>query len=130
MDIDSSEVSSQLFRYLSSDILKTNKLWYMKTGQDFAFGYKLDDIVQGNQRGLTSTSSRLRPATATPRSLRRAWAGRAPSLPRPRQAPARGPPTATKTAKYTKQRTNSGATPSMQAILQSKQLPTPTARKS
>src|SRR5690606_24053476 len=53
VDIDSSEVSSKLFRYLSSDILKTNKLKYAKNGQDFSFGYKLDDIVQGNQRELT-----------------------------------------------------------------------------
>ncbi|HNP58235.1 MULTISPECIES: BREX system P-loop protein BrxC [unclassified Gordonia (in: high G+C Gram-positive bacteria)] len=123
VDIDSSEVSSQLFRYLSSDILKTNKLKYMKTGQDFAFGYKLDDIVQGNQRGLTlhfitpetSYSDAEIVAQSMGRDELRVFLGRDKRL----LADLR---LLLKTAKYTKQRTNSGATPSMQAILQSKQL--------
>lgn len=45
-------MSSKLFRYLSSDILKTNKLKYAKNGQDFPFGYKLDDQAFGKQAEL------------------------------------------------------------------------------
>lgn len=124
VDIDSSEVSSQLFRYLSSDILKTNnKLKYAKTGQDVPFGYKLDDIAQGNQRELTihfitpetSYSDAEIIAQSMGRDELRVFLGRDKRL----LADLR---LLLKTAKYTKQRTNSGATPSMQAILQSKQL--------
>ena len=52
VDIDASEVSSRLFKILSADVIKTSKLRYAKTGQDFAFGYKLDDQVYGQQREL------------------------------------------------------------------------------
>jgi ElaB/YqjD/DUF883 family membrane-anchored ribosome-binding protein len=52
VDIDASEVSSQLFKMLSSDVIKTNKIRYAKNGQDFAFGYKLDDQVHGPQKEL------------------------------------------------------------------------------
>jgi hypothetical protein len=52
VDIDASEVSSRLFKILSGDVIKTNKLRYAKNGQDFAFGYKLDDQVYGPQREL------------------------------------------------------------------------------
>ena len=123
VDIDSSEVSSKLFKYLSSDILKTNKLKYTKNGQDFAFGYKLDDIVQGNQRELTVhfitpetsyTDDEIKMQSAGKDELR-VFLGRDKRL----LADLR---LLLKTEKYTKQRTNSGATPSMQAILQSKQL--------
>jgi hypothetical protein len=123
VDIDSSEVSSKLFRYLSSDILKTNKLKYAKNGQDFSFGYKLDDIVQGNQRELTihfitpetSYSDSEIAAQSMGRDELRVFLGRDKRL----LADVR---LLLKTEKYTKQRTNSGATPSMQAILQSKQV--------
>jgi len=123
VDIDSSEVSSKLFRYLSSDILKTNKLKYAKNGQDFAFGYKLDDIVQGNQRELTihfitpetSYSDAEIAAQSMGRDELRVFLGRDKRL----LADVR---LLLKTEKYTKQRTNSGATPSMQAILHSKQV--------
>jgi hypothetical protein len=123
VDIDSSEVSSKLFRYLSSDILKTNKLKYAKNGQDFPFGYKLDDIVQGNQRELTihfitpetSYSDSEIAAQSMGRDELRVFLGRDKRL----LADVR---LLLKTEKYTKQRTNSGATPSMQAILQSKQV--------
>lgn len=123
IDIDSSEVSGKLFKYLSSDILKTNKLKYAKNGQDFAFGYKLDDIVQGNQRELTIhfitpdtsyTDDEIRLQSAGKDELG-VFLGRDKRL----LADLR---LLLKTEKYTKQRTNSGATPSMQAILQSKQL--------
>jgi len=123
VDIDSSEVSSKLFKYLASDILKTNKLKYMKNGQDFAFGYKLDDIVQGNQRELTIhfitpetsyTDDEIKMQSAGKDELR-VVLGRDKRL----LADLR---LLLKTEKYTKQRTNSGATASMQAILQSKQL--------
>src|SRR5690625_1558994 len=123
VDVDSSEVSSKLFRYLSSDILKTNKLEYAKNGQDFSFGYKLDDIVQGNQRELTihfitpetSYSDSEITAQSMGRDELRVFLGRDKRL----LADLR---LLLKTEKYTKQRTNSGATPSMQAILQSKQV--------
>ncbi len=123
VDVDSSEVSSKLFRYLSSDVLKTNKLKYAKNGQDFPFGYKLDDIVQGNQRELTihfitaetSYSDSEIAAQSMGRDELRVFLGRDKRL----LADLR---LLLKTEKYTKQRTNSGATPSMQAILQSKQV--------
>ena len=123
VDVDSSEVSSKLFKYLSSDILKTNKLKYAKNGQDFPFGYKLDDIVQGNQRELTIhfitpetnyTDTEIA-AQSMGKDELRVFLGRDKRL----LADLR---LLLKTEKYTKQRTNSGATPSMQAILQSKQL--------
>lgn len=123
VDVDSSEVSGKLFKYLSSDILKTNKLKYAKNGQDFAFGYKLDDIVQGNQRELTVhfitpetnyTDTEIA-AQSMGKDELRVFLGRDKRL----LADLR---LLLKTEKYTKQRTNSGATPSMQAILQSKQV--------
>jgi hypothetical protein len=123
VEIDSSEVSSKLFKYLSADILKTNKLKYTKNGQDFAFGYKLDDIVQGNQRELTVhfitpesnySDDEIKMQSAGKDELR-VFLGRDKRL----LADLR---LLLKTEKYTKQRTNAGATPSMQAILQSKQL--------
>src|SRR5665647_1142535 len=42
VDIDASEVSGRLFRMLSGDVIKTNKIRYAKNGQDFPFGFKLD----------------------------------------------------------------------------------------
>ena len=123
VDIDSSEVSSKLFKYLSSDVLKTNKLKYTKNQQDFAFGYKLDDIVHGNQRELTVhfitpetsyTDEEVKMQGAGKDELR-VFLGRDKRLLSDLRL-------LLKTEKYTKQRTNSGATPSMQAILQSKQL--------
>ncbi|MCB5294485.1 BREX system P-loop protein BrxC [Arthrobacter sp. SO3] len=53
VDIDASEVSGRLFKIVSGDIVRTSKLRYAKNGQDFAFGYKLDDQVYGQQRELT-----------------------------------------------------------------------------
>lgn len=123
VDVDSSEVSGKLFKYLSSDILKTNKLKYVKNGQDFPFGYKLDDIVQGNQRELTVhfitpetnyTDEEIMMQSAGKDELR-VFLGRDKRL----LADLR---VLIKTEKYTKQRTNSGALPSTQAILQSKQV--------
>lgn len=52
-DIDASEVGNRLFRILSGDVIKTNKLRYAKNGQDFPFGFKLDDQVHGPQRELS-----------------------------------------------------------------------------
>ena len=123
VDIDSSEVSSKLFKYLSSDVLKTNKLKHTKNQQDFAFGYKLDDLVQGNQRELTIhfitpetsyTDDEIKMQSAGKDELR-VFLGRDKRL----LADLR---LLLKTEKYTKQRTNSGATATMQAILQVKQL--------
>lgn len=53
VDIDASEVSARLFKILSGDVIKTNKFRYAKNGQDFPFGFKLDDQVHGHQRELT-----------------------------------------------------------------------------
>ncbi|GAA4714714.1 hypothetical protein APR04_004071 [Promicromonospora umidemergens] len=52
VDIDASEVSGRLFRILSGDVIKTNKIRYAKNGQDFPFGFKLDDQAHGPQREL------------------------------------------------------------------------------
>ncbi|MFJ6157279.1 BREX system P-loop protein BrxC [Pseudarthrobacter sp. NPDC092184] len=53
VDIDASDVSGRLFKIISGDVVRTSKLRYAKNGQDFAFGYKLDDQVYGQQRELT-----------------------------------------------------------------------------
>ncbi len=53
VDIDASEVSSQLFKILSGDVIKTSKIRYGKNGQDFPFGFKLDDQVHGQQKELS-----------------------------------------------------------------------------
>lgn len=53
VDIDASDVSSRLFKILSGDVIKTNKIRYTKNGQDFPFGFKLDDQVHGPQRELS-----------------------------------------------------------------------------
>ena len=53
VDTDGAEVGSRLFRILSGDVIKTNKLRYAKNGQDFPFGFKLDDQVHGPQRELS-----------------------------------------------------------------------------
>ena len=53
VEIDSSEVSSRLNKILSGDVIKTSKLRYAKNGQDFPFGYKLDDQAFGHQRELS-----------------------------------------------------------------------------
>jgi len=54
VDIDASEVSVQLFKILSGDVIKTNKIRYAKNGQDFPFGFKLDDQVHGPQKELSA----------------------------------------------------------------------------
>ncbi len=53
VDIDAADVSSRLFKILSGDVIKTNKIRYTKNGQDFPFGFKLDDQVHGPQRELS-----------------------------------------------------------------------------
>ncbi|WP_018600838.1 BREX system P-loop protein BrxC [Mycobacterium sp. 155] len=53
VDIDASEVGSRLFKILSGDVIKTTKLRYAKNGQDFAFGFRLDDQPYGQQRELS-----------------------------------------------------------------------------
>jgi hypothetical protein len=52
VDIDASEISGRLFKILSGDVIKTNKIRYAKNGQDFPFGFKLDDQSHGPQREL------------------------------------------------------------------------------
>jgi hypothetical protein len=53
VDIDASEVSARLFKILSGDVIKTNRISYLKNGQDFPFGFKLDDQPHGQQRELS-----------------------------------------------------------------------------
>ena len=53
VDIDASEVSGRLFKILSGDVIKTSKIRYAKNGQDFPFGFKLDDQAHGQQRELS-----------------------------------------------------------------------------
>lgn len=51
-DVDSSEVSARLNKILSGDVLKSTRIKYAKNGQEFAFGYKLDDQTFGKQSEL------------------------------------------------------------------------------
>lgn len=64
VEIDGSEVSGRLFRILSGDVIKTSKIRYAKNGQDFPFGFKLDDQAHGSQKELSvhfiSPSTRTR----------------------------------------------------------------------
>jgi hypothetical protein len=53
VDIDPSEVSSQLFKILSTEVIKTPRIKYARNGQDFPFGFRLDDQAHGLQRELT-----------------------------------------------------------------------------
>ncbi|MCI1675766.1 MAG: BREX system P-loop protein BrxC [Ancrocorticia sp.] len=53
VDVDSSEFSSRLNKILSADVIKLSKIRYSKNGQDFPFGYKLDDQAFGKQQELT-----------------------------------------------------------------------------
>jgi len=53
VDIDASEVSAQLFKILSGDVVRTSKIRHVKNGQDFPFGFKLDDQVHGPQKELS-----------------------------------------------------------------------------
>lgn len=52
IDIDAAEVSSRLNKILSGDVMRTSKIRYAKNGQDFGFGYKLDDQAFGKQAEL------------------------------------------------------------------------------
>ena len=52
VDIDASEVSGRLFKMLSGDVIKTSRIRYARNGQDFPFGFKLDDQAHGPQREL------------------------------------------------------------------------------
>ena len=52
VDIDGSEVAKRLYELLQQNVIKTNKYRYA-TGQDYAFGYKIDDAVHGPQHALT-----------------------------------------------------------------------------
>lgn len=52
VEIDASEVGGRLFKILSGDIIKTSKIRYAKNGQDFPFGFKLDDQAHGSQKEL------------------------------------------------------------------------------
>lgn len=51
-DIDSSEVSKKLNELLASSVVKMTKTTY-KNGQNFTFGYRLDDVAYGKQYELS-----------------------------------------------------------------------------
>lgn len=53
VDLDSSEASARLNKIISADVFRSSKLRYEKVGQDFAFGFKLDDQPYGQQKELT-----------------------------------------------------------------------------
>jgi hypothetical protein len=53
VEIDASEVSARLFKILSGDVIKANRIRYAGNGQDFPFGFKLDDQPYGQQRELS-----------------------------------------------------------------------------
>ena len=53
VDIDASEISTRLFKILSSDVIRTSRIKYAKNGQDFAFGFRLDDQPYGQQKELS-----------------------------------------------------------------------------
>lgn len=52
VDIDSAAVASRLHRIISGDVIKTTKIRYVKNGQDFSFGYLLDDVSYGRTHDL------------------------------------------------------------------------------
>ena len=52
VDIDSAAVASRLHRIISGDVIKTTKIRYDKSGQDFSFGYLLDDVSYGRTHDL------------------------------------------------------------------------------
>lgn len=53
VDIDPSEVSGRLFKILSGHVIGAGKIRFAKNGQDFPFGFKLDDQSHGPQRELS-----------------------------------------------------------------------------
>ena len=53
VEIDASEVSSRLNTILSTEVIKNSRIHYIKTGQNFSFGYKLDDQAFGKQFEIT-----------------------------------------------------------------------------
>lgn len=53
VDIDTPDINGRLFKILSGEVIKTNKIRFVKNGQDFSFGFKLDDQAHGPQRELT-----------------------------------------------------------------------------
>lgn len=53
VDLDSSEASARLNKIISADVFRSSKLRYEMIGQDFAFGFKLDDQPYGQQKELT-----------------------------------------------------------------------------
>ena len=68
VDIDASEVSARLFKILSGDVIKTNRIRYAKNGQDFPFGFKLDDQPTASSGSCRFTSSRRSTRTRRMRS--------------------------------------------------------------
>ena len=46
-------ISDQLVKFVTGDIVKTTKVKYSKNGDDFDFGWKIDDQLIGNKKGLT-----------------------------------------------------------------------------
>ncbi|MGZ0713109.1 BREX system P-loop protein BrxC (plasmid) [Coraliomargarita sp. W4R53] len=53
VNVDAGDVVSSIYRLLSQDVVKTSKMVSKKSGQDFPFGWMIDDAAHGPQRDLT-----------------------------------------------------------------------------
>lgn len=73
--IDTGELLSHLQKTLAQDVVKTSKFVYKKSGQDFPFGWMVDDQAHGQQKPLTLHISTPLNA-ATPDALRMQSAGK------------------------------------------------------
>lgn len=69
VNVDAGDVTVSIYRMLSQDVVKSSKLVSKKSGQDFPFGWMIDDGAHGPQRDLTvHVITPLNPAN--PQSLR------------------------------------------------------------
>ena len=123
VDVDASELSARLSKVLSADVIRATKLKFAKNGQDFAFGYKLDDQAHGQQKDLTVHF--ISPSTAyTPDEIRMQSAGKDELrvVLDPDDRVIGGLRLLLQTEKYTKQKQNTALTSTVSAILQSKAI--------
>ena len=123
VDLDASEISTRLFKILNGDILKATKLKFAKNGQDFAFGYKLDDQAHGQQKDLTVHF--ISPSTPyTPDEIRAQSMGKDELrvVLEPDDRVIGDLRMLLQTEKYTKQKQNTALTSSVSSILQSKAI--------
>lgn len=123
VDLDASELSNRLFKILNGDILKATKLKYAKNGQDFPFGYKLDDQAHGQQKDLTIHF--ISPSTAySAEEIRMQSAGKDELrvVLEPDDRVVGDLRLLLQTEKYTKQKQNTALTSSVSSILQARAI--------